>query len=136
MKKSSGFTIVELLISVMLVGILAAVALPTYRDYVLRSHRAEAHAALLDMASRQERFVAQRNTYTQEVAGNNGLAMGTTTSENDYYDLSVEACAGGDIADCYLLIADAKGSQTGDTDCVQITYDSAGRKDGTTDECW
>ena len=136
MKKSDGFTLVELLISVVIVGILVAVALPNYREYVLTSNRAEAHAALLDMASRQERFVAQRNTYTTEVVANTGLGLGTANTESDYYTLSAEACPGGDIADCYIVIADAIGSQVGDADCAQITYDSRGRKGGTTGDCW
>ena len=136
MKKSDGFTIIELMISLVLVGILVAVALPDYREYVLRSNRSDAQAALLDMASRQERFVAQRNTYTTEVSGNNGLAMQTTESSKGYYDLSVQACAGGTIDECYLLIAEANGSQRNDADCLRMTYDSRGRRGGTTANCW
>ena len=68
------------------------------------------------------------------MSAENGNGGGLT--DPDYYTLSAEACPGGDIADCYIVIADAIGSQVGDADCAQITYDSRGRKGGTTGDCW
>jgi type IV pilus assembly protein PilE len=136
MKRASGFTLVELMIVVVIVGVLMAIALPSYRDYTLRSHRADAHAALLDMAARQERFVAQNNQYTGEVAAGNGLNLGTTTSPEGYYTLSAAACPTGNIQICYLLTATAIGSQTADTECLNITYDSTGTKGPITANCW
>ena len=124
------------MIVVMIVGILVGISLPAYLDYVLRSHRADAHAALVDIAARQERFVAQNNTYTTEVSANTGLGLGRTTSRDGYYNMTVAACAGGTIASCYLVTATATGGQTSDTDCLAITYDSAGTKSGTTNDCW
>ena len=64
------------------------------------------------------------------------LGMGITTSRDGYYDMTVAACATGTIATCYLLTATATGGQANDTDCVTITYDSAGAKSGTTADCW
>ena len=136
MNVSRGYSIIELLIALAIAGILFAVAVPAYNGYVQRSHRADAHGALLDVSARQERFMSQNNTYTTEIAGAAGLNMGTTTSREEYYDLSVAACGGGDISTCYVVTATARGSQVGDTDCLIITYDSIGVKSGTTDECW
>lgn len=125
------------MIAVMIVGILLAISIPSYRDYVLRGQRSDGHSALLDIAGRQERFVAQNNTYTTEISDNTGLNMGTTTSQDDHYDMSVAACGGGGtIATCYVITATATGSQAGDADCATITYDSTGTKSGTTAECW
>jgi type IV pilus assembly protein PilE len=136
MKNSTGFSLVELMISVMIVGILLAISIPSYRDYVLRGQRSDGQTALLDIASRQERFVAQNNTYTAEISDNTGLNMGTITSQDDHYNMSAAACVGGTIATCYVITATAAGSQAGDTDCATITYDSTGTKSGTTAECW
>jgi type IV pilus assembly protein PilE len=136
MKTASGFTLIELMIVVVIVGILMAISLPAYQGYVLRSHRADGQSALLDLASRQERFVAQNNTYSTNVSAATGLGLGRTTSAEDYYNLSAARCATGTIATCYILTATAVGSQANDTDCTTLTYDSAGRKGGTTAECW
>jgi type IV pilus assembly protein PilE len=137
MKVAKGFSLIELLIVVVIVGILLGIALPNYRDYTLRSHRTDAHASLLDIAARQERFVAQNNTYTTEVSAANGLGLGTTETREGYYDLAVAPCAGGTIATCYLITATAKGDQTNDAECPSITYDSLGTRSGTTpNECW
>ena len=136
MKTAKGFSLIELLIVVVIVGILFAVALPSYQQYTRASKRTEAQGALLDLAARQERFVAQNNTYSTEISADTGLGFGTTESSNGYYDLSAAACAGGTIATCYVLTASAKGAQLSDTECLNITYDSAGVKGGTTDDCW
>jgi len=138
MNSTRGFSLIEMMIVVVIMGILMAISLPVYRDYVLRSHRTDAHSALLDIASRQERFVAQTNTYasTAQLSPATGLGLGRTTSPEGYYDMSVAACAGGTIATCYVLTATATGGQTSDTDCTTITYDSTGVKSGATADCW
>lgn len=136
MNRASGFSLIELMIVVVIVGILLAISLPAYQGYVLRSHRADGHASLVDIAARQERFVAQNNTYTTEISANTGLGLTRTTSRDGYFDMTVAACAGGTIATCYLITATAKGGQANDSDCLTITYDSAGAKSGTTAECW
>jgi len=136
MKKQSGVTLIELMIVVVIVGILIGISVPAFKSYVLRSHRADAHAALLNIASRQERYIAQKNTYTLEIAAtNNGLGLLTTTSPEGYYNMKVDPCGAG-INVCYLITASAVGAQTADADCQDITYDSLGVKSGTTDECW
>ncbi len=59
----SGFTLIELMIVVAIVGILATIAYPSYQDYVRRSARAEARAAMLNMAQLQERNFSDRGAY-------------------------------------------------------------------------
>jgi type IV pilus assembly protein PilE len=136
MTKTSGFSLIELMIVVAIIGLLVGIAMPAYQAHTLRAHRADAQAELLDMAARQERFIAQNNTYTTDVSAAAGLSMGSTTSREGYYTLSSAACGGGTIATCYLLTATAVGGQTNDTDCLTITYSSTGAKSGTTGECW
>jgi len=136
MKSESGFSLIELMIVVVIVGILFGVSLPAYQGYTLRSHRTEAHSSLLDIAARQERFVAQNNTYTTNISAATGLGLGSTTTQEGYYNLSVAACGTGTIATCYQITATATGRQTADTDCLTIGYSSTGAKSGTTAECW
>jgi type IV pilus assembly protein PilE len=137
MNAEKGFTLIELMIVVVIVGVLMGIALPAYQGYTLRAHRSEAHASLLDIAARQERFVAQNNTYTTEVSAATGLGLGTTTTREGYYDLTTSACGAGTLATCYLVTATATARQNSDTDCLTITYDSAGAKSSTTPgECW
>ena len=98
-----GFTLLELMIVVVIIGILMAIAVPSYQGYVLRSHRTDAHSSLLDIAARQERFVAQRNTYTTDIAGDGGLNMGSANSKEGYYTLAVTVAPCASIANCYTI---------------------------------
>ena len=124
-----GFSLLELMIVVLIVGILLGISVPAYQGYVLRSHRTDAHGSLLDIAARQERFVAQgTKSYTTNIKDAAGLNMGSDDSKEGYYKLSVKKCASGTIATCYLITATAQGSQANDTGCTALTYDSAGTK--------
>jgi type IV pilus assembly protein PilE len=64
-----GFTLIELMITVAIVGILAAVAYPSYREYVAKSRRAEAQALLMQSAQWMERFYAENYSYSTNTAG-------------------------------------------------------------------
>jgi type IV pilus assembly protein PilE len=137
MTGSRGFTLIETMIVVAIIGTLFAIALPSYQNYVLRGHRADAQGMLIDIAARQERFLSQNPAaYTTEISAASGLNLGTTTSSGGYYSLEVEACPNGTLATCYLITATALGGQAKDADCLIITYDSRGVRDGTTPDCW
>ena len=138
MNKQRGFTLIELMIVVAIVAIIASIAYPSYQAQVLKTRRADAHASLTDISARQERFMAQRNTYTTEISATSGLGLGRTTSEDGFYNITVDPCAGRTIADCYVITATAVSPQDQDTECAIITLNSAGLKSGTTagDACW
>ena len=133
MNASRGFSLIELLVALAIAGVLFGLAIPAYNGYVLRSHRADAHASLLDISSRQERHMAQRNTYTTEITAAGGLNLPTDLSRDEFYTMTVEECGTG-IQTCYGVVATARGSQTGDTDCPAISYDSTGVKAPV--DCW
>lgn len=144
--KQSGFTLIELMIVVAIVGILAAIAYPSYQSYVERTGRADGQAKLMEIMQAQERFYSQNQTYTANLgAGAGGLGYGVAAnaavaSDERRYNITAAACAGGAIANCVVLSADAVGQQASDTKCGDLTLDSRGTKgEGgtlTVQDCW
>lgn len=130
--RSKGFTFIEMMIVVTIIGILAMIAYPSYQRQMLRTHRTEAQANLQDAATRQERFFSNNSTYTATVTNLGLPASGLT--DNGYFQITAAACGGGTIATCYTLTATAQGGQTEDTDCTTITLGSNGQKGPA--ECW
>ncbi len=134
--RTRGFTLVELLVVIVIVGILAAVGYPSYRQQAIRTARADARVELLDAASRQEQFFLDNKSYASSLAA---LDL-SGTSENGYYTLTVDAAtAGCPITSCYAMRATPVGAQADDTACNALTVNSSGAKSATgTDagECW
>ncbi len=138
MRKNLGFTFIELLIAIVIVGILTAVAIPSYSSYVLKTKRTEAQALLIEVAGKQVRFHSENNTYTAVIGelGYGAAAATSYESESATYDISVS------VADAisFTLTATPKNTQASD-ECGSLGYNSAGVKtiSGSTitlEECW
>ena len=131
-QKSNGFSLIELLITVAIVGILAGVAYPSYTDYVTRSNRSEAQRELMRFANLQEQVFVDSRSYAADMKG---LGFSTVSIDTDSgnYTISVSA----QTATTFTLTATAKLSQnTNDTDCTTLTINELGTKGGESVTCW
>ena len=140
-----GFSLMELMLAVAILGIIVTLAYPSYRDTVLRTHRTEATHALIDVANRMTVYFSRNKTYTDNLLA---LGLGTDPfiTENGYYSLAVRDNGGGGgacpIATCFELDATPVGTQTDDTDCAEIQFNSSGVKTAFADDnsqnnsCW
>ncbi|MCW8910733.1 MAG: prepilin-type N-terminal cleavage/methylation domain-containing protein, partial [Gammaproteobacteria bacterium] len=92
MKKMQGFTLIEIMIALLIIGILAGIAIPNYSDYVLKAKRSDAHTALANMASAQEDYYANNQYVYTDVVAN----VGGPNSQEGYYILSITMPASAD----------------------------------------
>jgi len=132
MKRQSGFNLIELMIVVGIVGILAAIAYPSYQEYVIKSKRADGMAALMNAAQSMERY--KINNYNYNVADLGTIFAtwvptdGQATSA--YYLLSLENVSN----TTYTLVATPTGSMAGKDDVLKLTH--TGAKEWGAKTCW
>lgn len=127
-RSSRGFTLVELMVTIVVGAILAAIAIPSYQSQIRKSRRTEARNAVLDAAAREERFFATHNFYSQT-----GTDLGYAAFPapvGNYYTLNVlcsdKACATG-----FTVTASPTGPQLNDTACASLTVDQTGLQTAT-----
>ncbi|CAA6814589.1 MAG: Fimbrial protein [uncultured Thiotrichaceae bacterium] len=147
--KNNGFTLIELMIVVAIIGILSAIAYPNYTRYVQESKRTDAMVAIMSAAQSQEKFFSQNLRYAFSQAD---LGI-SASSENDLYTVSISGLESDGSTVCiatstscmsYTITATAKSgaSQYHDTNCRKMTYTNVGVKsaedsDGNTSSvCW
>ena len=120
--RECGYTFIEVMIAVTIVGILAALSLPSYGNYVRDARRADGHLALLQEAQTLERCRSTRWTYAN-------CPLSSPTSPERYYTISVVS-----DATSYTLTAIGANQQAEDADCSPMTLDYLGNQ--TPADCW
>ena len=140
--RQDGFSLIELMMVLVIVGILTSIAYPSYQDYVARARRTDGKTLLMDVAARQERYFADHNSYSTDVTD---LGYTAANSKEGFYTATVAAGAmdgSGDITTAYTITAApvaAAWGGSGDTKCGDLILDSRGGQGtsaGTNDVCW
>jgi type IV pilus assembly protein PilE len=133
-----GFTLIEAVVVMAMVAILAAIAIPNYSEYVLRSHRSTAQSFMSDVASRQTQFFLDRRLYAAVIGPDpdgRGLNMQTPEDLRLRYTFTIDVIAGPPPG--FRITATPIGAQAGDR-CGVMTIDQTGAKRTATDaaRCW
>jgi type IV pilus assembly protein PilE len=125
MKLGAGFTLVELMVTVVIVAILASLSVAGYGQYVRRANRVDATGALLKISAAQERFYLQNDRYASspgELAAAPPDGLGIEGTEFGYYDLELAAGPDGDaVGYIATATATADGPQRDDDDCREFS---------------
>lgn len=145
-RRAAGFTLMEIMVVVIVVGILAAIGLPSYQEAMRKSRRTDARETLMEVASRQEQFMLDRSTYTADMVDlgyDLEDADDPVISENEHYSIDRIDTADCDIAatTCYVLRAEPleTSPQSEDERCQTFILDSTGAQTATgtdADNCW
>lgn len=132
---TAGFSLLELLITVAIIGIMVGISYPAYQNHLVRARRAEAKVTLTSLASHLEQYYAEKNTYAGATLENLGLKK--TLIANSFYELSISN------ADdkSYLISAVPQKSQAkDDQECATLSLNEKDEEmingRGSIDDCW
>ena len=127
---SRGFTLIEVAVIMAVAAILAAVAIPNYSEYVMRSHRSAVQSFISDVASRQSQFFLDRRSFAGTVAA---LNMTPPADVAARYTVAIAVVAGPPAG--FQVSATPIGTQATDR-CGLLTIDQAGNRTAVGNRCW
>lgn len=140
-RSARGFTLIEMLITVSIIAIISAIAIPSYQEQIRRTRRADARQELMRFATAQERFYTNCNRFALTLNGATATCSGldgagaTVTSSNAYYTISMASDGA-----TYTLTAAPRLAQVADTGCGSLSLTDAGVRGSTgtlpAADCW
>lgn len=140
-----GFTLIELMITVAVIGILAAVAYPSYTQYVVRANRSAAQSFMFSVNNKQEQYMLDARNYAGGASALTDLSMTVPPEVSSKYAITVACTMPAAVGNCtalagaptYLITGTPIGTQlTNDTKCGTLTLSNLGAKTPTTSGCW
>lgn len=124
-----GFSLVELMVVIAIIAILASIGIPTYNNFILKSHRSEAKSELLSASNAADNFEIRNGSFP---SGSNINSFYHANTQSGLYTLSYS-----NTGSSYTITATAQGSQTSDTPCTSMKLQVNGAiVDKTPTECW
>jgi type IV pilus assembly protein PilE len=131
-QKGAGFTLVEVMIAVVVVGILTAIALPSYKTYITKSRRSAAQAYLMDVAQREQQYILATRSYTDQL-DSNGLNDPAPSTVSPYYTVAITL--GNGTSPTFTVTATPVSGTTQASDGT-LTIDQAGNRSGSIVTSW
>ena len=135
--RMAGFTLVELMVTIVIGTILMSIAIPSYQAQIRKSRRTEARNALLDLAGREERYFSTANLYssTPSDLGYTGFGAANPIGSGYYYltvtPTAAQPTAAPPVLAGYTITATATGTQLKDTACKTFTVNNLGQQTAT-----
>ena len=122
-RSARGFSLIDVMITVAIVGVLATIALPSYQSSVRKSNRGAAQSYLGDIAQRQQQYLLDQRSYASTEAA---LGLTTPSSVAPFYTIAIGISAGPPPA--FTASATPIGSQAGDLSGQPLTLSNTGAK--------
>jgi type IV pilus assembly protein PilE len=143
--RHSGFTLIELMVVIVIIGILVKIALPAYTGSVQRAYRTDAKTALLDLATREEKFYSVNNKYSTLFSdlypGMTATSLNVQSGSTSYYTISAPTVTAASTTSAAGFTASAvpvSGTAQANDPCGTFTISSTGATtvSGTMTNCW
>lgn len=125
---SPGFSLIEMLITMAIIGILAGIAYPSYQNHVRKTNRTDGQTKMLEILSKQQNYYGRNMTFTEKLKDDLGYSTDPIITEGGHYSITAGRCSTPyttTIDGCVKLTATAQGSQTSDGN---LTINSANVK--------